>query len=135
MPDYRGDKGIHECVYAFRPHMGGFSAAEVILPAYLLNEKPLLMEGCLPMDSFIEIKSDHVIIETVKPMEENGKGFILRLYEAEGASDTVQLKCNIPVKSIAETNMLEEVKLSYGEVQQTELTFRPFEIKTLKIVY
>ena len=135
MPDYRGDKGVHECVYAFRPHMGGFSAAEVILPAYLLNEKPLLMEGCLPMDSFIEIKSDHVIIETVKPMEENGKGFILRLYEAEGASDTVQLKCNIPVKSIAETNMLEEAEREYGEMGELALTFRPFEIKTLRIDY
>ena len=68
-------------------------------------------------------------------MEENGKGFILRLYEAEGASDTVQLKCNIPVKSIAETNMLEEAEREYGEMGELALTFRPFEIKTLRIGY
>ena len=135
MPDYRGDKGVHECVYVFRPHLGGFSANEVIQPAYLLNEKPLLVKGSLPLESFVEVKSDHVIIETVKPLEENGKGFVLRMYEAEGASDTVQLKCNIPVKSIAETNMLEEVEQKYGEAGELSLTFRPFEIKTLRIDY
>ncbi len=135
MPDYRGDKGIHECTYAFLPHMGSLSAREVIRPAYLLNEKPLLVSGSLPMESFLELDGDHVVIETVKPMEENGKGFILRLYEAEGAADTMKLRFHFPVKGIALTNMLEEVTEKYEPAQELSLNFRPFEIKTLRVEY
>ena len=45
MPDERGDKGIHECTYAFLPHMGSLSADSVIQPAYRLNEKPFAVAG------------------------------------------------------------------------------------------
>lgn len=135
MPDYRGDKGIHDCTYAFLPHMGSMTAGNVIEPAYLLNEKPLIVTGSLPMESLVSLSTDHVIVETVKPFEEKEKGFILRLYEAEGASDTVVLTFGIPVKGFAQTNMLEEVQEEYAASQQLTLTFRPFEIKTIKINY
>lgn len=154
MPDYRGDKGIHECTYAFLPHMGSLSGEGVIWPAYLLNEKPLLVKGSLPMESLVTADRDHVIVETVKPAEserawENGetreavresreerkKCFILRLYEAEGTADRVTLRFGFPVKGIAETNMLEEERQKYGASQELTLTFRAFEIKTLKIDY
>ena len=140
MPDFRGDKGIHECTYAFLPHMGTFSAGSVIQPAYLLNEKPMIVKGSLPMESFLEVGTDHVIVETVKPLEqkENSapeRGFILRLYEAEGAEDTVVLRFGIPVKGLAVTNMLEEVQKEHEAAQQMTLHFRPFEIKTIKVSY
>lgn len=135
MPDYRGDKGIHECTYAFLPHMGSLSAGSVIEPAYLLNVKPLVMGGSLSMESLVTVGTDHVIAETVKPLEEKEKGFILRLYEAEGAADTVTLHFGVPVKGLAETNMLEEIQREYQAAQQIQLDFRPFEIKTLKVNY
>ncbi|MBD5459395.1 MAG: alpha-mannosidase, partial [Lachnospiraceae bacterium] len=140
MPDFRGDKGIHECTYAFLPHMGSLSAANVIQPAYRLNEKPLIVEGSLPMESLLSLGTDHVIVETVKPLERTEgealeRGFILRLYEAEGAADTVSLHFGVPVKGLALTNMLEEVQQEYGAVRQLTLEFGPFEIKTLKVSY
>lgn len=135
MPDERGDKGIHECTYAFLPHMGSMSAGNVIQPAYQLNEKPLTVEGKLPMESLVRLDCDHVIAETVKPMEDNGKGFILRLYEAEGAGEKVTLTFGFPVKGLAETNMLEEVQTEYPAAQQLELEFRAFEIKTVAVWY
>lgn len=135
MPDYRGDKGIHVCTYAFLPHMGSLSAGNVIQPAYLLNVRPLVVSGSLPMESLVSVGTDHVIVETVKPLEEEEKGFILRLYEAEGAADTVTLHFGIPVKGLAGTNMLEETQTEYEAAQQLTLTFRPFEIKTLKVSY
>lgn len=190
MPDFRGDKGIHECTYAFLPHVGGFSAENVIEPAYLLNEKPLLVQGSLPMESLLRVGTDHVIVETVKPAErpldpagtgcvngetakpaerpldpagtgcvngkiakpdqgasdhgrqEDGAGcesgersFVLRLYEAEGAADSVKISFGIPVKGIVQTNMLEEPLAEHGAGQELVLAFRPFEIKTLKIYY
>ena len=140
MPDFRGDKGIHACTYAFLPHMGSLSAENVILPAYLLNEKPLIVEGSLPMESLLHVGCDHVIVEAVKPAETKNnepseKSFILRLYEAEGASDTVSLQFGIPVKGVALTNMLEKVQQEYDAAQPLTLAFRPFEIKTIKVSY
>lgn len=141
LPDFRGDKGIHECTYAFLPHLGSLSAENVICPAYLLNEKPVIVEGTLPMESLLRVGSDHVIVETVKPAESKGedssgeKSFVLRLYEAEGSGETVSLAFGIPVKGAAVTDMLEEVQEEYGPVQQLALDFRAFEIKTVKVWY
>jgi len=135
MPDERGDKGIHECTYAFLPHMDSMSADSVIQPAYRLNEKPLAVEGSLSMDSLLTVGCDHVIVETVKPMEKNGRGFILRLYEAEGAAEKTVLAFGFPVKGLAETNMLEEVQAEYPAAQQLELDFGAFEIKTIMVNY
>lgn len=135
MPDERGDKGIHECTYAFLPHMGSLSADSVIQPAYRLNEKPFAVAGNLPMESLVSLDCDHVIAETVKPMEKNGRGFILRLYEAEGAAEKTVLTFGFPVKGLAETNMLEEVQTEYPAARQLELEFRAFEIKTIAVWY
>ena len=135
MPDERGDKGIHECTYAFLPHMGSLSADSVIQPAYRLNEKPFAVAGNLPMESLVSLDCDHVIAETVKPMENNGRGFILRLYEAEGAAEKTVLTFGFPVKGLAETNMLEEVQTEYPAARQLELEFRAFEIKTIAVWY
>lgn len=135
MPDYRGDKGVHDCVYAFLPHMGSLAAQTVIRPAYLLNEKPLAVKGSLPLESLLELDCDHVIVETVKPMEDKGKGFILRLYEAEGSGDRAVLRFPFPVKRLALTNMLEEVQEELGKHQEIQLSFRAFEIKTVLVEY
>ncbi len=87
------------------------------------------------MESLISLDCDHVIVETVKPMEKNGKGFIVRLYEAEGATERVTLTFGFPVKGLVLTNMLEEAQTEYVPAQQLELEFGAFEIKTLMICY
>ena len=63
------------------------------------------------------------------------RSFVLRLYEAEGAADRVKISFGIPVKGIAETDMLEETLKEHGAVQELVLDFRAFEIKTLKVYY
>ena len=156
MPDYRGDKGIHECTYSFLPHMGSMSAGNVIQPAYMLNERPLVVEGSIGTagredydtsviggkeagdinKGLVTVDSDHVMIETVKPLEgSKERSFILRLYEAEGAGEKVTLTFGFPVKGLSETNMLEETQKEYVVSQQLTLNFRAFEIKTVKVNY
>lgn len=134
-PDYRGDKGIHLCTYAFLPHMGSMSAENVIHPAYLLNEAPLLTEGRVEMEGLLTMDAANVIAETIKPAEDTQKAFVLRLYEAEGTWTSARLSLNIPVKEVTETNMLEETKQVLGSEKEIALTFKPFEIKTLLIRY
>lgn len=134
-PDFRGDKGVHTCTYAFLPHAGGFSAENVIRPAYLLNEKPLPVSGALPQQSLVTVDCGHVIVETVKPAENAGRAMILRVYEAEGSADRAVVKFGFPVTALAETNMLEEIQTEYAPAQELALTFRPFEIKTIRVSY
>jgi len=134
-PDPRGDEGVHECVYSFMPHVGGFSAENVVLPAYELNVRPIVKKGRLEFNSFIKVHDSNVIIETVKCCEENQKAFIIRLYEAEGTFTRTKVTLDRIPESVEITNMLEEVLEKVDAAQTFELTFRPFEIKTVKIGY
>ena len=77
-------------------------------------------------------EADNVIVEVIKPCEDNEKAFIARLYEAEGTYTNCPVRIFDGAKKVELTNMLEE---SQGEIDGSELAFRPFEIKTLKISY
>ncbi len=135
-PDYRGDKGIHFCTYALLPHMGSMDAENVIRPAYQLNEKPLIVRGRMQMSSLLFIDAPNVIAETIKPAEDAGNCFVIRLYEAEGTYTAAKLTFpELTVREIEETNMLEEIENSLGSSRTISLSFRPFEIKTLKVTY
>ncbi|WP_208543853.1 alpha-mannosidase [Paenibacillus protaetiae] len=134
-PDYRGDKGLHACEYAFMPHNGGFDADTVIQPAYAFNYKPLLIPGECSYASFIRVSEPNVIIEAIKPCEDNDNAYIVRLYEAEGTYTNAALAFERDVRQAAVTNMLEEVQDVLAAVNDIPLCFKPFEIKTIKISY
>ncbi|HOX39238.1 MAG TPA: glycoside hydrolase family 38 C-terminal domain-containing protein [Candidatus Brocadiia bacterium] len=133
-PDPRGDNGRRSFTYSLLPHACGFSAESVVRPAYELNVPAIAAPAggkaqCL--SSLIEVDAPNVIIESVKKAEK-GKGIVVRLYEAEKTGVNANLKFNVPVKSVSETNMLEEepksLKVRGGKVS---LFVRAFEIKTL----
>ncbi|MBJ6364297.1 alpha-mannosidase [Paenibacillus sp. GCM10012307] len=134
-PDYRGDKGLHECTYSFYPHDEGFGASSVIHPAYELNSPPVIVQGQSETHSLALVEADNIIIETVKPCEDAERAFILRLYEAEGTYTRTKLKLAAGTRADHITNMLEEPVEALGGKEEAELTFRPFEIKTVKVTY
>ncbi len=134
-PDYRGDQGVHSCCYSFYPHNTGFQAESVTKPAYLLNYKPIIVSGIYEEQSLASVSTSNIIIETVKPMEEQEKAFILRMYEVEGTYTKTILALPDWVKGISITNMLEEPEETLPLSQEVELTFNAFEIKTVKIHY
>ena len=70
-----------------------------------------------------------------KPCEVAQQAFIVRLYECEGSWTSSSITFNLNVIKIEETNMLEETKQELSTDDMKNLTFRPFEIKTLKIYY
>ncbi|MDF2800720.1 MAG: hypothetical protein K0S61_623 [Anaerocolumna sp.] len=134
-PDYRGDKGQHFCSYSFYPHKEGFSANSVIKPAYMFNIKPIIVFGTIIQDNLLLVSEDNVIVETIKPLEDNEKGYIIRLYEAEGSYTKTKISFNDLVKGLALTNMLEEVIMELPVNQEIELKLHAFEIITLKVNY
>ncbi len=135
-PDPRGDEGMHEFTYSLLPHKGVFCAESVVYPAYELNYKPILVQGSYDIESFVVADRPNIIIESVKPSEDED-GYILRLYECEKAK-TIGVKlgfCYTPSKAF-ETNMLEEKIKQLGiEDRFITLDFEPFEIKSIFIEY
>lgn len=134
-PDYRGDKGIHECTYSFYPHNEGFQAKSVVQPAYCLNYKPIIVQGEYARDSFAAVNCDNIMIEAIKPCEDQEKAYIMRLYDTEGTYTNAVVTLNEDVREAAVTDMLEETIEILPEKNDIRLTFRPFEIKTVKISY
>ena len=132
MPDKEGDMGRHRCRYALLPHCAGFGAESVIQPAYRFNYEPFAVSGQADVKSLLSIDAPNIIIETVKPCEDAQKAYIVRLYEAAGDWTSAKLNISHAVRSVKECNMLEEEQCN---ADCGKLTFRPFEIKTLKIAY
>ena len=134
-PDFRGDKGAHRCVYAFLPHEGGFGVNTVVRPAYALNIPPVISRGAYAVPPLLQVEADNILVETVKPCEDNERAFIVRLYDAEGAYTNTRVTLFEGAKGAEVTNMLEETLHPLGDARDIELVFRPFEIKTLKVYY
>ena len=134
-PDPRGDKGIHNFTYSLLVHETSFSTESVIKPAYELNFPALVFDGtpaCDNCGSLLSTTADNVIIETVKPAED-GDGFIARIYEAEGSYTLCDLNFASVVKSVCKTDMLEyNDEPINAENNSIALSFKPFEIKTLR---
>jgi alpha-mannosidase len=133
-PDTRGDIGSHECAYGFLPHGGGFSAETVVRPAYLFNYRPVLSEGKLETAPLTTVDAPTVVVETVKPCEDAQNAFILRLYECEGSQTHTTLHA-AGAKQLVETNLLEDALGEPLDADHIELSFHPFEIKTLMVRY
>ncbi|BFT70783.1 alpha-mannosidase [Paenibacillus sp. P36] len=134
-PDFRGDKGEHSCSYAFLPHDSGFDADSVIKPAYAFNYKPIIVPGACSFESFIRVSEPNIMIETIKPCEDNDKAYIIRMYEAEGTYTNSTLTFANGMVKAAVTNMLEEDTENLETKNVIALSFKPFEIKTVKISY
>ncbi len=138
-PDPRGDVGIHYVTYSMLPHNSAFNAVDTILPAYMLNNPVIAAKGDYQMVNLGSSDKANVIVEAVKPLEDSietgEKAYILRIYEAEGCYTHANVSFGFTPKAAAITNMLEEVKETLPAEQTLKLTFKPFEIKTLKISY
>ena len=135
-PDYTGDKGLHEMTFSLLPHAGDFSAETVVQPAYLLNVPIVAVKGAADLPPFAAVGAPNVIVEAVKPAEDDSGAVVLRLYECEGSKTATDLTLSAPVKKAELTNLLEDVQ---GEVpvdgKKLTLFFRPFEIKTIKLTF
>jgi len=133
-PDGRGDAGRHVFAYSLLPHACPFSVESVVRPAYELNVPVRWCKAGSAARGFagiVSVDAPNVIVEAVKRAE-NGSGLVVRLYEAGKTGTNATVRFSAPVKSVGETNLLEEdrkrLKPKGGAVS---LYMRPFEIKTL----
>ena len=136
-PDETGDNGEHFFTYSILPHACGFSVESVIRPAYELNNPVstvLSSANSAEICNLVEVDAANVIVESIKPAEDFSDNIIVRFYEAGKAGTHVKLTFDKNVKSVCETNMLEEEKQELKLINNSvSLFIKPFEIKTIKL--
>jgi alpha-mannosidase len=135
-PDPRADLGEHRLRYALFPHDGDWREAETVREAACFN-RPLLWSAGAPSEilsrPLVSAEPANVVIDTIKPAED-GKGFVIRLYESAGSATKARLAFGVPVRSITLSNTLED-KLSPVVIERggCTLNLRPFQIATLRV--
>jgi alpha-mannosidase len=100
----------------------------------MLNVPIESAEGAAELAPIASVGAPNVIVEAVKPAEDDSDAFVLRLYECEGTKAQTAVRFGAPVARAVLTNMLEDEKQPLALADDTvELSFRPFEIKTVKL--
>lgn len=133
-PDPMADEGAHRFTYSYFPHPGTWSEGGVVDEAFSLNSPLLVSEGGAVRDAFVEVSGLSLGIGALKQTED-GNGLILRVYEPNGARGIARLKFSRSMSTIEPVNLLEDAIESPLEGGDTaKLEFRPFEIKSLRLV-
>ena len=134
-PDLTADRGEHHFAYSYYVWDGPFGESDVVRQGYELNVPVTKVQGTKETGSLMHVEgSNSVIIETVKAAEDGSGDVIIRLYESKHASCDAVLALNLPAERITLCNMLEEPLEELPDVNgRVALTFRPFEIKTVRL--
>jgi len=131
-PDMLADKGLQSFVYAFYAWNGSLADSGVVREGYDLNCPVMAVPGEAGEKSLFSVDAPNIIIEAVKPAEDGSGSIVVRLYEAMRTATRCALRTSLPVQSAAETDMLERVQGDLACDQgRIELSFRPFEVKTV----
>lgn len=95
VPDPLADRGRHTIAYAFYPHLGGPEESNVARVAQEYETGVVTFSGGKPKipigKDMLSVNADDVLVTAVKPAED-GKGIIVRLYEAKGRSVPLTLE-------------------------------------------
>jgi len=135
-PDMTADRGVQEFTYAFYFWNEPFAMCDVVQQGYQLNVPVGAVMGDAGSKSLFKLDQPNIILETVKPAENpESSDLVLRLYESMGTKTRAKLTTSLPLKSTSQADMLENeleaLAIKDGEI---ELEFRPFEVKTLRLV-
>ncbi len=139
-PNWAQDRERHTFTYAIYPHAGTVNNSQTVQEAYSLN-LPLdavfteTQEGKLPEKfSLVSADKDNIIIETVKKAEDSD-ALIVRMYETWNKKTETTLSFARNIKSVSVCNLLEEKDTPVDFIEnEVKLSFRPFELKTLKVI-
>ena len=93
----------------------------------ILNRPPVIYRGKKEESPLAYIESRNVVIDSIKESID-GKGIVVRLYEALGFRTADTLPLTFPYEKGEECNLVEEYR---QKLKSLCLEFSPFEIKTL----
>ncbi|HVZ82720.1 MAG TPA: glycoside hydrolase family 38 C-terminal domain-containing protein [Terracidiphilus sp.] len=141
-PDPDADMGHHHFHYALYPHAGTWKEAMTVRHGWEYNY-PLeavsttAHAGALPAEhSFVSAGPDNVVLTAVKKAED-AKGLILRAYEWEGKTGTVEFHVPPGATGATVTNMMETPEGAPLELagDVVKAPIHPYEILTIRVDY
>lgn len=139
-PNPEADKERHEFWYSIYPHQSGWRQGGTVSQAYQLNNPMTAVVKrqsgtTLPASfSLASVDKENIVIEVVKAAED-GQGTIVRMYECFNQRTKAVLTLGRPFGRAAECDMMEnEEKNLTANDGRVELSFKPFEIKTVKLL-
>jgi alpha-mannosidase len=127
MPDQNADRGKQELNYAFYPFDGAFQDSDVVQQAADFNEKPIFAGIADDLGAIFLPNAKNIIVDTIKPADTMENALLVRVYEAMGKQTDCAFTANSRIKTITETDMLEE---NPRNADLSRVHFGPFEIKT-----
>jgi alpha-mannosidase len=131
-PDRTADIGVHRFRYALYPHSGDWRQAGTVGEAARFNRPVLWTKGrpsAILGRPLVSVEPANAVLDTIKPAED-GRGWVLRLYESAGQSCAAQLSFGVPVRTLHRSNTLED---RLEPIAAQALALRPYEIATLRI--
>ena len=138
-PNVDADREFHTFTYSLMPHEGGWREAGTVWQAYALNNPPVAQVKrdagvVLPQRfSLASLDCPNVVLEVVKQAEETD-ALVLRLYECYNRRTQCTLSLGLPVREAYLCNLMERHDEPVDcEADRIALSFRPYEIKTLKL--
>jgi len=140
-PDPMADRGRHAFTYSLYPHAGSWENADTVKRARELNTPMRAIftdhhEGPVPpVYSHIQIEPSPVILETIKPAEDDN-AMILRLFNSSGNPAGTALVFTRTPSKVLETDLMETPSRALGGIgPKLPLKLGPFEIMTLKVYF
>ena len=142
-PDPHSDQGTQTFAYSLYPHAGGWREGHTDEQALSLNI-PLLAcvstthppAAPVPALSVENAGGKGNLIVTALKHCEDGEGYILRFYEADGADTVARIDCERPLR-VEETDLLERPaarhKLPTGPVNSVKLPVGHNQIVSLRL--
>ncbi len=133
-PDPEADQGNHELALAIRPHDGDWRGTGIAREALTFANPMRLVAGAGASEPLVTVDSSNLVIDTIK-RSEDGEDLVVRLHEAHGSRGSARLRTSTPFVEALRTNALEEggEPLPIGGGDSVEISFRPFEILTLRL--
>ena len=138
------DHGKQVMKYSLMPHAGDWRAAGTAREGVDFNAPLVAMHvpssgGTLPAEGWVlrakAADGGPVILSAFK-MAENGKGYVIRLYEPHGRDTKVTIETPFDIKKAERVNFLEEVK---GQVRagrnQLTVSLSPWKVVTLRLLF
>lgn len=126
--------------YSLLPHLGDCGHCDVRREAAALSAPMRGVSlvsppsGSFPAAGLFSLNAENVVVETVKRAED-GHGIILRMYEDRNRRTEATLTWHREFAAAVECDLLEnEIVKPFAGGKELKLSFRPFELKTVRIL-
>ncbi|RMH56316.1 MAG: alpha-mannosidase [Bacteroidetes bacterium] len=130
------DHGRHLFRYALYPHDGDWRSGTVA-QAHAFNQPLHVVSGAVPdCRNAADVSPAAVVLETLKRAED-GRGWILRVYEAHGGRHRARVRLPFAIEQAEAVDLMERLASEEGPVTLHDGTLgfdlAPYEIRTFRV--